>query len=28
MQLEEAISLKGKGDLDLLLRGSEVWTIQ
>lgn len=28
MQIEEAISLKGKGDLDRLLRGSEVWTIQ
>lgn len=28
MQIEEAISLKGNGDLDRLLRGSEVWTIQ
>ncbi len=28
MQIEEAISLKGKGDLDQLLRGSETWTIQ
>lgn len=28
MQIEEAIALKGKGDLDRLLRGSEVWTIQ
>ncbi|SJZ59234.1 2-oxoacid:ferredoxin oxidoreductase subunit beta [Sediminibacterium ginsengisoli] len=27
MQLEEAIALKGKGDLDKLLRGREVWEI-
>ena len=27
MQLEEAIALKGRGDLDKLLRGREVWEI-
>lgn len=27
MQIEEAIAVKGKGDLDKLLRGNEVWTI-
>jgi 2-oxoglutarate/2-oxoacid ferredoxin oxidoreductase subunit beta len=27
MQIEEAIALKGKGDLNKLLRGNEVWTI-
>ena len=27
MQIEEAIALKGKGDLDKLLRGKEVWEI-
>ncbi|ULQ55424.1 2-oxoacid:ferredoxin oxidoreductase subunit beta [Flavihumibacter rivuli] len=27
MQIEETIALKGKGDLDKLLRGNEIWTI-
>lgn len=27
MQIEEAIAKKGKGDLDKLLKGNEVWTI-
>ncbi|MEP6513752.1 MAG: 2-oxoacid:ferredoxin oxidoreductase subunit beta, partial [Parafilimonas sp.] len=27
MQIEEAISKKGKGNLDKLLRGNEVWEI-
>lgn len=27
MQIEEAIAIKGKGDLDKLLRGREIWTI-
>lgn len=27
MQIDEAIALRGKGDLDKLLRGNEVWTI-
>jgi 2-oxoglutarate ferredoxin oxidoreductase subunit beta len=27
MQIEEVIAKKGKGDLDKLLRGNEVWTI-
>jgi 2-oxoglutarate ferredoxin oxidoreductase subunit beta len=27
MQIEEAIASKGKGDLDKLLRGKEVWEI-
>ena len=27
MQIEEIIALKGKGDLDALLRGKETWTI-
>ncbi|MBZ5858927.1 2-oxoacid:ferredoxin oxidoreductase subunit beta [Flavihumibacter profundi] len=27
MQIEETIALKGKGNLDKLLRGNEVWTI-
>ena len=27
MQIEEALSKKGKGDLDKLLRGNETWTI-
>lgn len=27
LQIEEAIAVKGKGDLDKLLRGNEVWTI-
>jgi len=26
-QIEEAIALKGKGDLNKLLRGSETWEI-
>ncbi len=28
MQMEEAIALKGKGNLDKLLRGREIWTIK
>lgn len=28
MQIEEAIAVKGKGNLDKLLRGNEVWTIE
>ncbi|HEY8398800.1 MAG TPA: 2-oxoacid:ferredoxin oxidoreductase subunit beta [Flavihumibacter sp.] len=28
LQIDEAIALKGEGDLDQLLRGKEVWTIQ
>jgi len=28
MQIEEVIASKGKGDLDKLLRGNEVWTIE
>ncbi|RYG33910.1 MAG: 2-oxoacid:ferredoxin oxidoreductase subunit beta, partial [Chitinophagaceae bacterium] len=27
MQIEEAIALKGEGNLDALLRGKETWTI-
>ena len=27
-QIEEIISKKGKGDLDKLIRGNEIWTIQ
>jgi 2-oxoglutarate ferredoxin oxidoreductase subunit beta len=27
-QIEEVIAKKGKGDLDKLIRGQEVWTIQ
>jgi len=27
MQIEEVIATKGKGNLDKLLRGNEVWTI-
>jgi 2-oxoglutarate ferredoxin oxidoreductase subunit beta len=27
MQIEEVITSKGKGDLDKLLRGREVWEI-
>jgi 2-oxoglutarate ferredoxin oxidoreductase subunit beta len=27
LQLEEIIAVKGKGDLDKLLEGSETWTI-
>ena len=27
LQIEEVVSLKGKGDLDKLLRGNETWTI-
>jgi 2-oxoglutarate ferredoxin oxidoreductase subunit beta len=27
MQIEETIALKGKGDLDKLLKGRETWTI-
>ena len=27
MQMEEVIAKKGKGDLDKLLRGNEIWTI-
>ena len=27
MQIEETIATKGKGDLDKLLRGNEIWTI-
>jgi len=27
MQIEETIAIKGKGDLDKLLRGRETWTI-
>lgn len=27
MQIDEAIAAKGKGDLDKLLRGNEIWTI-
>jgi len=27
MQIEEVQKMKGKGDLDKLLRGSETWTI-
>ena len=28
MQIEEIIATKGKGDLDKLIRGKEVWEIQ
>jgi len=28
MQIEEIITSKGKGDLDKLIRGKEVWEIQ
>jgi 2-oxoglutarate ferredoxin oxidoreductase subunit beta len=27
-QIEEIITKKGKGDLDKLIRGNEIWTIQ
>jgi 2-oxoglutarate ferredoxin oxidoreductase subunit beta len=27
-QIEDVIAKKGKGDLDKLIRGQEVWTIQ
>jgi len=27
MQIEEVIAKRGKGDLDKLLRGNEIWTI-
>jgi 2-oxoglutarate ferredoxin oxidoreductase subunit beta len=27
LQIEETIATKGKGDLDKLLRGKEIWTI-
>jgi len=28
MQIEEIIATKGKGDLDKMLRGKEVWEIK
>lgn len=28
MQIDEAVAKKGKGDLDVLIRGREVWTIE